>query len=156
MNFTDENQIDDMLDRIARLGSDDAALSDADIEALLDNPDAIEAFRQLGALQSGTRQALQPDVPDVDAEWQRLQQRLEGDGHRARTVAIGGWHKWAAIAACAAAIVAVVALVWPTGSAFATYSARPTAPISSIPKPHRLQWEPSPVCNCTTLTLLQN
>ena len=117
MNFTDENQIDDMLDRIARLGSDDAALSDADIEALLDNPDAIEAFRQLGALQSGTRKALQPDVPDVDAEWQRLQQRLEGDGHRARTVAIGGWHKWAAIAACAAAIVAVVALVWPTGSA---------------------------------------
>ena len=106
MNVIDENQTNDLLDRIATLSSEDVDLSDADMEALLNDPEALEDFRRLGALQAGVRQALQTAVPNVDEEWKRLQEKLP-EGHTAHMIDIR-WHKWAAWVACAAAVAAVL------------------------------------------------
>lgn len=109
MITTDPTNADGILEKVVCLADGDAQETDPDLDTLTDCEEAVEALQLLGTLQAGVRQALQPELPDVDAEWQRLASRLQLTPQPPKRVSLR-W-RWVAAAAVAAAAVLLFTVV---------------------------------------------
>ena len=106
MNTTDSNTTDDLLlEHIVELADSDVQEQLADLDLSEYEAEAVEALRLMGTLQAGVRQAVNPSVPDVSAEWQRIEQRLGPSRHTSL------WQRAAAVALAAAAVAGIVFIV---------------------------------------------